>query len=330
MKKQLVIIGIVAILVSVGLSGCTLEQSRNKSPNGGSSNSTLDPVIQRAEPYISKIDTENVTLRTYANAMIRECPPNDKEAQVNAIYRYVVENYNYVSDPRQSEFIQSPQETMQIKGGDCEDLAILLNSLLENIGIKTYLVLTDTHCYTLAYNIDSTRLWTYVEQSLITQVEKDSGGNIRQWFNQTFALQGHNNWYYGGNGSSLDTHFDYLNITYDVASNEPLHFYVVPSREDFNLLGAGKTFTHYPSYERENVLNFNGVIPYLNRTGGIILANNNGQDATIMVKLMFFSHPSFYNMFKDQKITSYNIQGVNCVVLDATAGVYGYPGTVGW
>ena len=105
-----------------------------------------------------------------------------------------------------------------------------------------------------------------------------------------------------------------------------MHFYVVPSRNDFNLSSAGKTFTQYPAYERENVLNFNGIVQYLNRTGGIILANNGGRDVTITVRLMFYSHPSFFNIFKNENISSYNIQGVNCVVLDATAGVYGYPG----
>jgi hypothetical protein len=320
MKKQLMILGVVTLLLITGFSGCTQKQS------GKSSSNTADPVIQRAEPYISKIDTSNVTLRSYANSIIKDYPPNNKEAQVNAIYRYIVENYNYVSDPRQSEFIQSPGETMQIKGGDCEDLAIFLDSLLENIGIKTYLVLTDTHCYALAYDINPTALWTYAEQSLIKQEEKDLGGNLKQWYNETFALQANYNWYYGGNGSLLDKSIDYENISYDISSNKPLHFYVVPSKHEFDLLGEGKTFTHYPSYERENVLVFSGIISYLNRTGGIILSNNNGQDATVTVKLMFYSHPSFYNMFKNQKITSYNIQGVNCVVLDATAGVYGYPG----
>ncbi|MDH7517697.1 MAG: transglutaminase-like domain-containing protein [Candidatus Thermoplasmatota archaeon] len=287
----------------------------------------IDPIIQRAEPYINKIVTNNITLRSYANSIIRDsCLSGDKECQINAVYRYVVENYNYISDPTGTELIQTPQETMQIKGGDCEDLAILLSSLLENIGIKTYLVLTENHAYCLASDVDTNALWTYVEQSLTTQVEKDWGGNIRQEFNQTFALKGYNNWYYGGNGSSFVSPIDYLNISYDIVSDKPLHFYVVPSREDFDLCPEGKTFNHYPKYERENVLNFKGIASYLDKYGGIILCNNNLGDATITVNIMFYFHPSFYEMFKNQTITSYEIDYKNCVVLDPTAGVYGYPG----
>jgi hypothetical protein len=313
MQKQLVIIGIVAILVCVFISGCSQQRSGNNAP--------LDPIIQRAEPYLSKIETENITLRSYANNIIKNISPNDKEALVNAIYRYVVENYNYVNNSQQSEFIQSPQETIQVKGGDCEDLAILLDSLLGNIGIKTYLVLTDTHCYALASGINATKLWDYVEPSLIAQVEKDSGVNIRQWYNETFVLQGNYNTYYGGNGSSFNPHIDYMNISYDITSNQPFHFYVVPSRNDFNLLSDRQPFTHYPAFERPNALSIKGIIPRLNRTGGIVLANTNTQNATITVQLLFYFHPSFH-----QNITSYKIKGVNCVVLDATAGVYGYPG----
>jgi len=312
MKKQLVIIGIVALLVSV--SGCTQLQTM------------VDPVVQRAEPYISKIVSNDITLRSYANSIIKDCPPNNKEAQINAIYRYIVENYNYLSDPTDVELIQSPQETMQVKGGDCEDLAILLNSLLENIGTKTYLVITDTHVYSLAYNIDTNSLWTYVEQSLIKQVEKDSGENIRQKYNQTFVLKANYNWYYGGEGSPLETSFDYLNISYKITSNKPLHFYVVPSKQDFNLLVNNSEFTHYPSCEHENILNTEGVCSYLDKYGGIALSNNNRNDATVTVDLLFYFHPSFYELFKNETITSYKIDSVNCVVLDATAGLYGYPG----
>ena len=325
MKKQLMIFSMVTLLLVIGFSGCTQQQSGNNLPNDGSSN-TVDPVVQRAEPYISKIDTSNITLRSYANSIIKNCPPNNKETQVNAIYRYIVENYNYVSDPRGVEFIQSPQETMQVKGGDCEDLAIFLDSLLENIGIKTYLVLTDTHAYSLAYNIDTNKLWTYVEQSLIKQVEKDSGENIRQTHNQTFVLEANHNWYYGGEGSPLDTRIDYLNISYKIVSNKPLHLYIVPSKQDFNLLSSGDTFNHYPSCELEDILSTEGVCPHLDKYGGIILSNSNGNDATVTVNLMFYFHPSFYELFKNETITSYKIDNTNCVVLDATAGVYGYPG----
>ena len=58
-------------------------------------------------------------------------------------------------DPRFRDFIQSTDETIQLGGGDCEDLTILLNSLLENIGIKTYMVVSEEHVYSLACGLNN-------------------------------------------------------------------------------------------------------------------------------------------------------------------------------
>jgi hypothetical protein len=47
----------------------------------------------------------------------------------------------YVSDPRASvEYVQFPEQTFQLKGGDCDDLSVAYCSLLESVGIQTALV----------------------------------------------------------------------------------------------------------------------------------------------------------------------------------------------
>ena len=57
------------------------------------------------------------------------------------IFNNVVKNLTYVSDPRiKWDFVQYPSETLKLKGGDCDDLAVLFSSLLESIGIETALV----------------------------------------------------------------------------------------------------------------------------------------------------------------------------------------------
>jgi len=89
MNKHLIVLGIAVLLICVGLSGCT-EFSLD------SFNSEVDPVIQRAEPYINKIETNNIDLRAYANSILSNCLSNDRECQVNSIYRHIVENYNYL------------------------------------------------------------------------------------------------------------------------------------------------------------------------------------------------------------------------------------------
>ena len=192
-RQKYLAFGLMIVLVtsSVFISGCIHEESPIKIPSTTQPEESpvktppatqlpetkviSDPVVQRAEPYICKIVFEDVSLRTQAASIVRGCPSGDKECQINKLYRYVVENYDYYSDPRSREFIQSPSETMKIKGGDCEDLTILLTSLLENLGIKTYLVLTEDHAYSLACDVDTEDLWQYIQESIITQASKDLG-----------------------------------------------------------------------------------------------------------------------------------------------------------
>lgn len=54
------------------------------------------------------------------------------------IFNSFAKEMNYVSDPRATaEYVQFPFETMNLKGGDCDDLSVLFSSLLESIGIET-------------------------------------------------------------------------------------------------------------------------------------------------------------------------------------------------
>jgi hypothetical protein len=57
------------------------------------------------------------------------------------IFNEWVKNIVYSSDPRASEdYVQFPKETMELKGGDCDDLSVLYSSFLESIGIQTALI----------------------------------------------------------------------------------------------------------------------------------------------------------------------------------------------
>ncbi|MCK5261595.1 MAG: hypothetical protein KAJ44_05400 [Thermoplasmatales archaeon] len=287
----------------------------------------IDPIVQKAEPYIEKIVTDDAELRDYANSLITDCDSEDRECQINAIYRHIVENYNCVNDSGDIGSIQTPQETIQLKEGDCEDLSILISSLLENIDIKTYLVLTEDHVYSLAYNVDSEKLWDYVEQSLISQVEADWEESIIQTYEQTFPLMGHNMWYYGGEeGSSFGEYIDYLNIEYSIESTQPLHMFVVPSQNDFINLTQGMNFTHYSEWEQDNITSINDTIEYLDKYGGIVLFNGGSQDATVSVNFEFYFRPSFYELYGEDDITNHYIDEISCVILDPTLGDYGFPG----
>lgn len=57
------------------------------------------------------------------------------------LFNSLVENIVYTADPRAtSEYVQFPDETLKLKGGDCDDLSVLYCSMLESSGIETALV----------------------------------------------------------------------------------------------------------------------------------------------------------------------------------------------
>lgn len=58
--------------------------------------------------------------------------------KIKLLFNEFVKNLNYVSDRRATvDFVQFPSETIELRGGDCDDLSVCLSSLLESIGIQT-------------------------------------------------------------------------------------------------------------------------------------------------------------------------------------------------
>ena len=62
-----------------------------------------------------------------------------------AIYYFVRDNIEYVSDPYAKEYIASPVETLKTGGGDCDDGALLLAAMLDAVGIEARIVVIPGH-----------------------------------------------------------------------------------------------------------------------------------------------------------------------------------------
>ncbi len=70
----------------------------------------------------------------------------------------------YVVDPQSAyeelsqdafalDFVQFPAQTLEYRAGDCDDLAILYNALLESVGVETAFITTPGHIYS-AFSLD--------------------------------------------------------------------------------------------------------------------------------------------------------------------------------
>jgi hypothetical protein len=283
--------------------------------------------VRLAKPYIEKIVPDDDQLRELAEAIARDCP--DKEGKVNAVYRYIVEDFTYIADPEDGESIRSPFETLDTKGGDCEDLTILACSLLENIGIRTYLVLTESHAYGLVSGIDPDSLWTYINGSLQEQFIEDH--DMVSAMDEVLELGGRHVYYYGGDGSAFPIEaatfgdsvvkIQGLEIDYSVWSSEPVNIYILPSRDEFDNLVDRRSFEHYPDCGEQEVYQAEGTCE-IARYGGIAIQNPTSRDAVVNAGVAF----SYEVYFEGLKVTYYTLEGEQAIVLELTAGEYGYPG----
>lgn len=307
------ILGAVAIVIVYLLMGRIVE---------------IEPYeVRLAKPYIDKIVVNDDELRELASGIVEDY--SEKEGKVNAIYRYIVEDFTYVADPEYTESIQSPLETLDLEGGDCEDLAILACSLLENTGIKTYLVLTEDHAYALVSGIDSDNLWEYINKSLEEQYIEDH--DMVSSVDETLQLSAGYVYYYGGDGSVFPIEaatfgdsvvkIESLEIDYSFSSSEPVNIYILPSKDEFNNMVQRRSFQHYPECTEQGVYQAQATCE-IPRYGGIAIQNPTSRNATADAEVTF----SYKIYFEDLKITYYTLRDEQAIVLELTAGKYGYPG----
>jgi len=99
----------------------------------------------------SKVDSSDTNVRKIAAGAAKTYPGKYNIYQICALFDYTMENIQYISDPRGSDYWATPDETLNIGAGDCDDYSILLSSLIEAIGGTTRIYLTDTHAFMAVY-----------------------------------------------------------------------------------------------------------------------------------------------------------------------------------
>lgn len=68
---------------------------------------------------------------------IADAPSHDALGQARAWFAYVRDRIWFVNDPVDTEWVQSPRVTLNLKAGDCDDRAVLLAAGLASIGIPS-------------------------------------------------------------------------------------------------------------------------------------------------------------------------------------------------
>ncbi|MFA3782457.1 transglutaminase domain-containing protein [Melioribacteraceae bacterium 4301-Me] len=88
-----------------------------------------------AEKYAKEILSQNQSFLTKVK------PEVEIFQKVKVLYNNFIKGMIYVADPRASaEKVQFLEETLKLKGGDCDDFSSAFSSILESIGIQTAFV----------------------------------------------------------------------------------------------------------------------------------------------------------------------------------------------
>jgi hypothetical protein len=67
--------------------------------------------------------------------------PKDYSGEINALFQWVQQNIRYTKDIYRVELLHTPRRMLELRAGDCDDMAILLGSMLESIGHPIRLVI---------------------------------------------------------------------------------------------------------------------------------------------------------------------------------------------
>lgn len=82
----------------------------------------------------------DIRIRTLAASIVQHLSQKNWIGEIQALQNYVKVNIRYVRDIRGIETIQTPDKTLELGYGDCDDKSTLVASLLESIGHPTRFV----------------------------------------------------------------------------------------------------------------------------------------------------------------------------------------------
>lgn len=99
--------------------------------------------------YLSRIDYHDQQLNQMTTRLVADTQ-DDEVKKTQVLLDFVSKEIHYVSDPGDGvEYAKDPVSTLIAGGGDCEDQTLLLCSMLETVGVKTYIAFTDEHVFAL-------------------------------------------------------------------------------------------------------------------------------------------------------------------------------------
>ena len=127
------------------------------------------------------VEPTNPMVRDKAVSLVADTPSgikaNSEAWKIWQINFWVANNISYVSDPSGHEHYSYAHETLEAKGGDCDDIAILLASLYESVGLDAVVAHVNTdndgqadHMACLVYYSEDADSFLDEEQTIMSKL----------------------------------------------------------------------------------------------------------------------------------------------------------------
>lgn len=103
---------------------------------------TIDERVSRVHEQMIQGTRDPKIYALAREVLSRKCgdnwcvPEKDNRAEAEALFFEVKKRVRYVWDPLDYDAFQTPEKTLQIRSGDCDDVAALLGAMLRSIGLK--------------------------------------------------------------------------------------------------------------------------------------------------------------------------------------------------
>lgn len=126
------------MLQSLGRFGTVSQLESLPVTDGGldAVRATLKKMAAIIRKYTSDATTVNAARALCVNAGVRD-QRVDRRKCIQVLQNFVRDHIAYFYDPRMTELLQTPPQTLSVGTGDCDDKTILLMALLESIGMET-------------------------------------------------------------------------------------------------------------------------------------------------------------------------------------------------
>ncbi|NQU98977.1 transglutaminase domain-containing protein [Candidatus Woesearchaeota archaeon] len=109
--------------------------------------STEPKSLKTRNDFLDFVVPENPIIKTTANRIASYGCSGEKVCHAKAIYYFVRDNFEYIADPVNFEYVEMSQDFIISGGGDCESGTLLMANLMEAVGIDSQLVFIPGHAF---------------------------------------------------------------------------------------------------------------------------------------------------------------------------------------